>query len=57
MACLEHECNRCLTLWFSNRQDEPCPECGGFDFHTTFDETPDHDDYDDGDEPWDGEDV
>ena len=47
MACLEHTCVRCS--WFCCDNDPagpmgPCPECGGTDFRTSFDEEPERDD-------------
>lgn len=57
MACLEHACRNCDALWFSNGNEGPCPECGGIDYTTHFDELPEYDYDDDADEPWDGEDV
>lgn len=57
MACLEHECHGCGTLWHSNRTNESCPECGGNDYSTVFDEVPDYDYGDRDEEAWDGRDV
>ncbi len=38
MACLEHECLGCGYLFFNNSTSEACPECGGHEFTSHFDE-------------------
>ena len=58
MACMEHSCRSCDAIWFTNDGGGACPMCGSLDFHSTFDEDPRYYyDDDEGDEPWDGEDV
>lgn len=46
MACLEHSCNACGHMWFSNSK-EKCPACGCENVHTWYDEANDHDQPDD----------
>jgi predicted nucleic acid-binding Zn-ribbon protein len=44
MACLEHVCRECGWFTFSNTPGSvgACPECGGTQFVTYFDEENDH---------------
>ena len=45
MACLEHVCRKCGWFTMNNKPGGygKCPECGGTDFTTYFDEAGDHD--------------
>lgn len=41
MACMEHECSSCGTVWFDNGPGV-CPKCGSQDIVSHFDEMDDH---------------
>ena len=38
MACMEHGCPECSHVWFNNKQETNCPECGSPDVSNWFDE-------------------
>jgi len=38
MACMEHECCECGTIWFDNKRYGTCPKCGSSSVSDTFDE-------------------
>ena len=40
MACMEHECLRCHTVWFDNCVSGQCHQCGSIDVANLFDEKP-----------------
>lgn len=47
MGCVEHHCKECKNVHVSNNSNkdgkEICPECGGNEFLSVFDEEFDHD--------------
>lgn len=38
MACQFHQCISCGKQWCDNEHQPECPQCGGIDIHTDYDE-------------------